>query len=610
MFSQYLLFTIPALLVIVSGARDCKCVGPPPQKAGPTDSCWPSLREWSSLNKTIAGKLIKNVQPAAPCYPGLYQDDAACEYVDSQWTNQDFQSSTPIGLSYPTESCPVVNTTAGQQPTQSCTLGDQPVYTVNATDAGDVAHGIRFAQRNNLRLVIRDTGHDILRRSTGYGSLQVWIKYIQKGIEFQQAFTPSDRCAKSKWKGSAFKIGGGYVWSDVFKEAAARDVIVVGGGTPSVGCLGGWMQGGGHGPAVHDFGLGADQVLEAQVVVSDGRIVTASPCQNPELFFAIRGGGGGTYGVVVSTTVKAHPTTQIAAQQLSFAPLNSSYTPNFMKAVELIHNAYPDLADKGFSGYGSWGLMSPTPLVYNYNYTLGEDVQANFTTGFTHTVEVFGKTAQEAETLFAPVAANLAPFSSKGLFINTTYASFPTYAAFYAALSGIKPPIGVSAALGSRLLDRKALTSPQLGQTLKKVVGSPDEFTSVNIIFVGGGQVARDGADEFSGVNPAWRTAYVHNIVARGWAPGSDEATRNAVYSDITNVKTRALKELAPGTGAYMNEADRFDPDYLQDFYGKHAKRLAAIKRKYDPLGLFYCPTCIGSDGWRSDETGRLCKVG
>ncbi|KAL8730235.1 MAG: hypothetical protein Q9166_004212 [cf. Caloplaca sp. 2 TL-2023] len=388
----------------------------------------------------------------------------------------------------------------------------------------------------------------------GYGSLQIWIKHVKKGITFQETFTPLDRCSRSAWKGSAFKIGGGYVWTDILDEAASRGVVVVGGGTPSVGCLGGWMQGGGHGPAVHDFGLGADQVLEAQVVLANGRTVTASPCQNPDLFFAIRGGGGGTYGVVISTTIKAHPTTQRTAQQLSFAPLNSSYMSDFMKAVELVHNAYPNLQDKGYAGYGSWGLMSPTPLVYNYNHTVGEDVQPNFTTGFTHTISIPGKTSEEAESIFAPVAKKLAPFAGRSLFINTTYSEFPTYAAFYDALSGIASPIGTSAALGSRLLDRKALASPKLGETLEKIVGAPEQFTSVNMVIVGGGQVARDGADPYSGVNPAWRTAYVHNIVARGWAPGTDEETRNAIYSDITNVKVQAMKELAPDTGAYMNE--------------------------------------------------------
>ncbi|KAL8898018.1 MAG: hypothetical protein Q9207_006911 [Kuettlingeria erythrocarpa] len=322
----------------------------------------------------------------------------------------------------------------------------------------------------------------------------------------------------------------------------------------SVGCLGGWMQGGGHGPAAHEFGLGADQVLEAQVVLANGDIVTASPCQHSDLFFAIRGGGGGTYGVVLSTTVKAHPTTKVAAQQLSFAPLNSSYMPQFMEAIVLMHNAYPHLLDNGFSGYGSWALRSPTPLVYNYNYTLGTDTDANFTTGFTHTLAIFRQSAETAQSIFAPFLRQLAPYNGRSLFINITYSSFPTYAAFYGALSGIESPIGSSAAIGSRLLDGKALTSPQLNRTLDVVVGRPEEYTSVNLVLVGGGQVARDGADPYSGVNPAWRTAYLHNIVARGWPPGADAATRNAVYSDITNVKVQAMKDLAPDTGAYMNE--------------------------------------------------------
>ncbi|KAL8999877.1 MAG: hypothetical protein Q9169_001418 [Polycauliona sp. 2 TL-2023] len=548
-----MLLSIPLFLLAdvlpsaVATESHCKCA--------PPDPCWPSPEKWSQLNRTVAGKLINNVQPAAPCYPGPYQDDAKCEFVDSQWTSQDFQSSTPIGLSYPTESCPVVNVTAGQQPTQSCTLGDQPVYTINATEATHVSKGIRFAKRYNLRLVIRDTGHDILRRSTGYGSLQIWIKYLRTGIAFQQSFTPTHRCSKSEWTGSAVQIGGGYTWSDILDEAARRDVIVVGGGTPSVGCLGGWMQGGGHGPAVHDFGLGADQVLEAKVVLANGRVVTANPCQHPDIFFAIRGGGGSTYGVVISTTVKAHPTNKVAAQQLSFAPLNSSYMSDFIKAVEIVHNAYPDLSDQGFSGYGSWALRSPTPLVYNYNYTLGEeDAQSNFTTGFTHTIAIFGKTAEEAKSIFAPVASKLASSFGRSLFFNTTYSSFPTYAAYYNKLSGFVSPIGSSAALGSRLLDRKALTSPQLGRTLQKVVGAPEEYTSVNMVFVGGGQVAADGADPYSGVNPAWRSAYVHNIVAKGWALGASEDERNKIYKDITEVKVKAMKDLAPGTGAYMNE--------------------------------------------------------
>ena len=100
-------------------------------------------------------------------------------------------ADNPIALSYPTGSCPPVNATAGwsctvaDQPTDtcpmgnltyaapigSCSIGDQPRYTVNATEIADVAAGIRFAQEKNIRLVVRNTGHDLLRRwITQFGS--------------------------------------------------------------------------------------------------------------------------------------------------------------------------------------------------------------------------------------------------------------------------------------------------------------------------------------------------------------------------------------------------------------------------------------------------------
>jgi len=92
--------------------------------------------------------------------------------------------------------------------------------------------------------------------------------------------------------------------------------------------------------------------------------------------------------------------------------------------------------------------------------------------------------------------------------------------------------------------------------------------------------------------------------VARGWAAGTDEATQNEIHGGVTYVKTAALEELAPGTGCYMNEADRLDPEYLKDFYGKSLENLRVVKEKYDPEGVLYCPTCVGSDEWCEDESG------
>lgn len=357
------------------------------------------------------------------------------------------------------------------------------------------------------------------------------------------------------------------------------------------------MQGGGHSPATHEFGLGADQVLEAQVVLASGRVVTASPCENSDVFFAIRGGGPSSYGIVVSTVIKAYPTNKVAAQILGFAPLEANDYPAFMDALAIVHQNYPKLSDIGFSGYGSWSIYSPTPLVGNYS------------TGFIHTIAVFGKTAAEAEGLFASTAAQLQKYNGTSLYMTTRYLSFPTYVAYYNALSGIVTPVGQTAALGSRLLDREALTGnvTALKTMLQTIAGTPEQATSNNIVFVGGGQVFADAKDPYSGVNPAWRRTYVHNIVARGWAPGSSDATIQAVYDDITYKKTQAMKDLAPNTGCYMNEADRFDPDYLQDFYGEHKQKMSDIKRRRDPRSVFYCPTCIGSERFRVWPSGQIC---
>lgn len=223
-----------------------------------------------------------------------------------------------------------------------------------------------------------------------------------------------------------------------------------------------------------------------------------------------------------------------------------------MDAVNIMYQSYPTLGDAGFNGYGSWSIYQPPTS------TDGSSPIANSTTSYIHTVANFGKTAAEAESLFAPIAAQLAPYNGTNLFMSTSYFESPSYAAYYQRFSGIVTPVGTTAALGSRFLDKKALTEDKaaLNAMLKTIAGTPEQATSNNIIFMGGkgSQLYADAKDRNSGVNPAWRSMYVHNIVARGWAPGSDNATIDAVYDDITNVKVQAMKKLAPSTGSYMNE--------------------------------------------------------
>lgn len=330
--------------------------------------------------------------------------------------------------------------------------------------------------------------------------------------------------------------------------------------------------------------------------------MTANACQNSDLFFAIRGGGGGTYGVVVSTTVKVHPSTPVVAQTLAIAPFTDAQIPQFLDALTILYGAFPDLSDAGYSGYGSW---------YVQNY---QPVFATFTTGYQHAIAVFNQSLAAAQATFAPTATKLAAFNGTSLVVSISYYSFPSYASYYATLSGAQSAVGVSTGvgvIGSHFLDRAALTNSaaNLNKTLNVLAGSAGQFTGNNMCLVSGGQVFKDASDPNSGVNPAWRRSYVHEIVSRGYTEGTDPATIKAIQNDITYTKVGAMRAIAPNTGAYMNEADVRDPTYLQDFYGASLTKLQAVKCKYDPTSLFYCPTCVGSNEWYEDATGRLCPT-
>ena len=85
----------------------------------------------------------------------------------------------------------------------------------------------------------------------------------------------------------------------------------------------------------------------------------------------------------------------------------------------------------------------------------------------------------------------------------------------------------------------------------------------------------------------------------------------------LRDVETQALRDLAPDTGAYMNEADPTEPEWQKAFWGENYKRLARLKRKWDPRGVFWCRACVGSEEWVVEggdaigqHEGRICRKG
>jgi len=132
----------------------------------------------------------------------------------------------------------------------------------------------------------RNTGHDFGGRSTGAGSLSVWVHNL-KSFELLPEYTIGE------YSGMAVKIGAGIEAWEMFNHMGDHNISVVAPGGTTVGMMGGWMGFGGHSTVVSTFGLASDQALSIEVVTADGRLVTADPFTNTDLFYALRGGGAG-----------------------------------------------------------------------------------------------------------------------------------------------------------------------------------------------------------------------------------------------------------------------------------------------------------------------------
>lgn len=304
----------------------------------PGDACWPFRAEWDKFNKTLGGKLIATVPIASKCHdsPFAQYDEEACQELRSVWDYPETHlvtSSSPMAPFYANLSCDPYTPREAQ-----CIIGTYVRYAVNATSAEDYRLTFAFAQERNIRLVIRNTGHDYFSKSTGAGALALWTHHLQD-IAILDYSSP-------KYTGKAMRMGAGVLNSQAQAVAHDHGLVVVGGVAPTVGLAGGYTQGGGHGTLSSAYGLGADQVLEWDVLTADGQRLVATPTENPDLYWALSGGGGGTYAAVLAMTVKAYPDGALAAARLTFT--SQDVTDDvFWSVVNMFISVQPQLTDAG-----------------------------------------------------------------------------------------------------------------------------------------------------------------------------------------------------------------------------------------------------------------------
>ncbi len=135
------------------------------------------------------------------------------------------------------------------------------------------------------------------------------------------------------YEGGAIKIGAGVLGSEALAFAAEHDSTVIVGNGPSVGVAGGYIQGGGQSQLSSKFGLAADNALEYELVDASGKLLVANRETNADLYWALSGGGGGTYGVVLSVTVKAIPNVPTAFAMLEYGS-SGVEQKNYLQAIE------------------------------------------------------------------------------------------------------------------------------------------------------------------------------------------------------------------------------------------------------------------------------------
>lgn len=311
---------------------------------------------------------------------------------------------------------------------------------------------------------------------------------------------------------ASIKIQAGERMVDIYDFAARNNVTVVGGADPHVG-IGGWVSHGGHGPLTAHYGMGADQVLEMEVVTADGVLRVVSEESEPDLFWAMRGastpnnqrsvgtdisqGGASNFAVITSVTMKAYGILPYTEFQYSYNTTAKSDT--FWSMVAYFHSEIPRLVESGFMGY-----FYVTPL---QAASQDSSVQGR----------LYGEwiapelTLDQVQTLLAPIEDHMkASGWEDPVSIIGQGKEHDDFMKKYAKDSSPEAA-GLPIRLGSRLLDKKALSKPL--PVLEKVLrGASDDLVNWPIlghVIAGLGTKSPKGgiAGGSNAVLPAWRKA-------------------------------------------------------------------------------------------------------
>jgi FAD/FMN-containing dehydrogenase len=584
----------------VAGRADATPATPRLSRVRPGQPGWPSDAAWDGLRRSVGDGLIK-VQPSLDlCHAD--PDGEACRHLFRELKNPYF---------------------IGDDVSLTQTLGwidawtSQPsAYAVAARRTEDVVAAVHFAREHRLRLVVKGGGHSYLGTSNAPDSLMIWT-HPMKEIVLHDAFV-AHGCAGRQAAQPAVSIGAGALWMQAYNAVTTGGGrYVQGGGCGTVG-VAGLVQGGGFGSYSKNYGIAAASLLEAEVVTADGVVRLANACTNSDLFWALKGGGGGTFGVVTRMTLRTHE-------------LPSFFGGVAVKIKAASDSAFRNLIDRFVAFYAEslanrhWGEIA--------NVRPGNvlDIQMSFQ----------GLTLEEADAVWRPFLDGVKAASQDFTFerpprMRVAPARHRWDPAFLkrfaptavrtddrpdASPDNIFWTVNVSEA-GHFIEDFESCWLPasllQAGRRRELVdaLVAAARHSTVEIHFqkgLAGGAEEAIAAARDTAMNPAVIDAFALAIVASeaqpaypglaGHWPDLAQARRNAAKVHRAMAE---LRKIVPSPGAYVAESSFFETEWQMSYWGAHYPRLRAVKDKYDPEGLFFVHHGVGSEDWSPDGFTRL----
>jgi FAD/FMN-containing dehydrogenase len=571
----------------------------PFRRIRPSDAAWPDTASWEKLNHDTGGHLIKVTPLLADC---ANPNSTECQAELIALKNPYYVGDQPAG----TQSVGWVD----------AWMSAPSVYAVAARTTADVVAAVNFARDNKLRLVVKGGGHSYQGTSDAADSLLIWTRAMND-IVLHDAFVGQGCEAKQKPQ-PAVTVGAGCVWMHVYDAVTTKaGRYVQGGGCATVGVVG-LIQSGGFGSFSKNYGTGAGGLLEAEVVTADGQARVVNACTNPDLFWGIKGGGGGSLGVVTRLTLKLRELPAVFGN--ATVTIKAASDAAFRRLVGRFISFYSTSLFNAHWGesvaFGADNTFAARMVFQGMDQAQAENVWRPFLDwiagsprdfAVTTPIAIHGIPARDkwnAEFLKKTEPGRVFPDQRPGAADSSIWFAEQNteLGAFFHGFQSIWLPASL---LQKNRQDRFA-----------DALFAASRHWAVDLHFnkgLAGTNAADVAAAKDTAMNPAVLNAFALAIIAAG-VPAAYPALSGHPLDLVTarkNAKSVAhagdeVRKMVPNAGSYVSESNFFDNGWQRSFWGPNYPRLRTVKQKYDPDGLFFVHHGVGSEDWSPDGFTRL----